>query len=99
MTTVLADRNFGLDKRRIMEGLEEQCIDSRPFFEPLSSLKAYEGSRQAKEAARRNVVSYDLSARGVNLPSGLEISRDDVEHVCIALRNVLGIRFAQVGGR
>ena len=40
----------------------------------------------AKEAADRNVVSYRLSPYGINLPSGLNLSREQVRTVAHALR-------------
>jgi perosamine synthetase len=89
MNTVILDRSHGLDKKTLMEALSEYGVDCRPFFHPLSSLPAYESSDEAKRAAARNVVSYDLSARGINLPSGLNLSQPLVKRVCDSLKTVL----------
>jgi perosamine synthetase len=89
MTTALIDSAFKLNKRDVMDRLDAQGIDARPFFYPLSSLEAYAGAPQAELAQRRNLVSYELSPRGVNLPSGLNLTREDVDRVCGALVSIL----------
>jgi len=89
MTTVVVDRGYGLDKRQLMAGLDREGIDSRPFFHPLSSLEAYAGCDEAGKARLRNIVGYDISPRGLNLPSGLSLTRADVERVCQALQGIL----------
>ena len=92
MTTALIDPAFKLNKRDVIDRLDAQGIDTRPFFYPLSSLEAYAGSPQAELAQRRNVVSYGLSPCGVNLPSGLNLTRSDVERVCGSLLSILSER-------
>src|SRR5262245_3785210 len=94
MSTVLVDSRFGLTKENLLARLAEQGIDSRPFFHPLSSLPAYEHSHQAAAARRRNHVSYALSPWGINLPSALNLTEDQVDRVCTALAQVVRIRQA-----
>ena len=89
MTTALIHPVFKLNKRDVMDRLDAHGIDTRPFFYPLSSLEAYAGSPQAELAQRRNLVSYNISPRGVNLPSGLNLTREDVDRVCGALVSIL----------
>lgn len=89
MVTVVVDERLGLTKDRLMTALSERGIDTRPFFHPLSSLPAYEGSPRAKEARERNTVSYRLSPYGINLPSALSLTEHDVAFVCESLRQIL----------
>ncbi len=89
MVTALWSEKLGLEKPRLMELLMEKGVDSRPFFHPLSSLPAYAKSEQARRAAKRNTVSYDLAPRGINLPSGMNLTEDKVEYVCDAFKGVL----------
>lgn len=89
MVTAIFDRSLGLAKEDVMSELYGQGIDCRPFFHPLSSLPAYQGRPEAEQARRRNEVSYDLSPRGVNLPSALSLTRKDVDRVCHALKHRL----------
>ena len=89
MVSVIIDEKRGLEKEELMRLLAEKNIDSRPFFRPLSSIPAYEGSEQANVARRRNHVSYRIAPFGVNLPSGLSLDEEKVEYVCDALHALL----------
>jgi perosamine synthetase len=89
MVTVIVDKRFGLHKDRLVDVLRERGIDCRPFFHPLSSLPAYDHLEQAREARRRNTVSYRLSPYGINLPSALTLTEENVVYVCDALKDIL----------
>jgi len=90
MVTVVLDESLGMDKAALMELLRERGIDCRPFFHPLSSLPAYAHLGVADACRERNANAYRISARGVNLPSSLTLTRDDVALVCRRLRELLG---------
>ncbi|MGY8676182.1 MAG: DegT/DnrJ/EryC1/StrS family aminotransferase, partial [Verrucomicrobiia bacterium] len=89
MSTVLFDPSLGLDKENAMGRLLEAGIDTRPFFNPLSSLEAYAKSSAAAEARGRNRIAYELSPRGINLPSALNLTESDVDKVCSAVRKIV----------
>jgi perosamine synthetase len=89
MVTAILDVSLGLEKEPLMAFLGERDIDSRPFFYPLSSLPAYAAQSEARRARLRNRVSYDLSPRGINLPSALNLTRDQVRRVCDVLKGAL----------
>lgn len=89
MVTVILDSSMGILKDRLMADLMEKGIDTRPFFHPLSTIPAYKDSPQAKVARERNVISQRISPYGVNLPSGLHMTREKVKYVCAELRNAL----------
>ncbi len=82
-------RGLGIAKERWAELLAVRQIETRPFFYPLSSLPAYAGSLHARAAVSRNVVSYELSPWGINLPSALVLDQGLVRSVCDALRAVI----------
>jgi perosamine synthetase len=89
MVTVVVDRCLGVNAGHVMEILGKHAIDSRPFFHPLSSIPAYQNHPQAVLARKRNNTSYRLSPYGVNLPSALTLSRQQVRHVCDVLKKSL----------
>lgn len=89
MSTVVFDATLEITKEAMMRRLTERGIDSRPFFNPLSSLQAYEASPDSARARERNHVSYQLGPRGLNLPSALCLEEGDVDRVCVALRDCL----------
>ncbi len=91
MVTAQIDPALGWSKEKLMAALSGQGIDSRPFFNPLSSLPAYDGRREALAAQRRNMVSHRLAPWGINLPSASCLKQAQVEHVARTLCEVLDV--------
>ncbi|MEA2235599.1 MAG: perosamine synthetase [Thermoanaerobaculia bacterium] len=85
MITVIVDPELGVSKEELIHQLREADIDTRPFFHPLSSIPAYAGSPSAIGARERNPVAYRIAPYGVNLPSGLNLTKEDVLRVCEVL--------------
>jgi perosamine synthetase len=84
MTTVAVDSSFGIEKEELMSRLGEYGIQTRPFFYPLSDLPPLKSEAETP-------VSHDISPRAINLPSAHDLTEDDVDHVCSALLEVLGL--------
>ena len=89
MVTAMFDRTLGLDKAEIIASMGDKRIDCRPFFYPLSSLPAFRDRDQSTGAERRNPTSYQISRTGVNLPSGMNMTKDNVSFVCDALEALI----------
>jgi perosamine synthetase len=89
MVTVVVDPSHGLATRDLMRLFDEEAIDTRPFFPPLSSLPAFHDNPSVVDAERRNPVAYDIGGRSVNLPSALVLTEDDVDRVCTVLLEIL----------
>ena len=87
MTTALFNNLGKTSKFDLINKLQDQGISTRPFFDPLSSLKAYKGSPDQIRAQHDNKNSYDISARGINLPSAASIDKKDVKKIIQILRN------------
>ena len=85
MTTLILPPSCSLDKMDLMAKMAEHQIDCRPFFHPLSSLPAYEQATDTPRARQTNLKAYDLSPRGINLPSALCLTREQVARVCEVL--------------
>jgi perosamine synthetase len=91
MVTAVVASELGKTKEDVMNALAARRIDTRPFFDPLSSLGAYAELPESRAAARRNRVAYALAPYGVNLPSALSLTADDVAFVCESLADVLSV--------
>jgi perosamine synthetase len=89
MVTVVLDERFGIEKDYLMREMDARDIDCRPFFHPLSSIPAYEHTQQARHARERNHVSYKICPYGINLPSSLKITEEQVDRVCETLKDIL----------
>ncbi|KAB2836085.1 glutamine--scyllo-inositol aminotransferase, partial [bacterium] len=89
LVTALFEGKPSRTKEGLLQALRDKGIEGRPFFYPLSSLPAYSGSYQAKKAKERNLISYRLSPRGINLPSAMNLNREQVHYVAQCLRELL----------
>jgi perosamine synthetase len=89
LLTVVFDEKFGFKKEKIIDLMSKKGIDCRPFFYPLSCMPAYQNSDQAEQARQRNKNAYKISPYGLNLPSGLNMTKEKVGYVCDVLKSVL----------
>ena len=67
---------------RLMSDLDQQGIETRPFFFPIHTLPPYQHGRKLTTAE-------NLSERGLNLPSGPIITDEDLHLVVSSLKTAL----------
>jgi perosamine synthetase len=92
MVTVVLDAALGWTKEKLVPALRERSIDCRPFFYPLSMLPAYESCPTAPAARERNSVSYSLSPYGINLPSALSLTEEQVQIVATSFAALIAAK-------
>jgi len=86
MDTIVWDKAvYPITKERMIAKLKERGIDSRPFFYPLSEMPTFAGLGQKGE----NKTAYDLSERAVNMPSDINITREQVKRTADAVKELL----------
>ena len=89
MITLVSERSLDLSGEQFQQGLKKDGIDSRPFFNPLSSIPAYRADSNAEVARAANRVAYSVSPRGINLPSGMRLTQHQVHTVCRSLKRIV----------
>jgi perosamine synthetase len=89
MVTAILDPRYGMEKDALIAAMGERAIDCRPFFRPLSSLPAYQGREEALRARERNRTAYAISPYGINLPSALSLTEEEVSRVSQTLKSIL----------
>ena len=82
MVSIIMDEKLGKTGLELSKYLKQSNIDTRPFFYPLSSIPAYEGTEYAKGMEKLNPVSYKIAPLGINLPCGLDMTQEKVKFVC-----------------
>ena len=87
MTTAMFNGSSRKNKFEIINLLQRAGVAARPFFDPLSSLTAYTGSRDQLRAQNNNSHSYSVSSCGINLPSAATIEKKDVFNVSNIIEN------------
>jgi len=75
MVCLVLDKDFIISRDDLMLKLKEKGIDTRPFFCPISQMPMY-------TRGTINPVAYDISMRGLNLPSGVNLSMDKIMFIC-----------------
>jgi perosamine synthetase len=68
-------------REELMLRLREHGVDSRPYFYPISDMPMYERAATP--------VAHEMSLRGINLPSYVDLSQQDVADICNITRRVL----------
>ena len=81
MYSILLAKDFPLDRDEVMKRLHAQGIDSRPFFYPIHVQPPYQQPFSLP-------VSEDLSRRGINLPSAVTLSEEDIQRIVAALKSM-----------
>jgi perosamine synthetase len=89
MISVVLGEQLRLSRDEVMARLRERGVDTRPFFVPMSALPHLGAARTVGAGGERCPVAARLSARGLNLPSGCALPREDVARVARALAEVL----------
>ena len=87
ITGLVFGKSHNLTKQDAIAKLGELGIPARPFFYPLSVLPAYPGYEERYRPL--NPQSYDISARGINLPGALNLTSDQIDAICDAIKTVV----------
>lgn len=75
MVCLVLDKDFGISRDELIIKLRKRGIDTRPFFYPLSQMSMYTNGTI-------NPVAYDISMRGLNLPSGVNLNMHKIMFIC-----------------
>lgn len=81
MSSIILVKKFRFPRDRLIKELRKKLIDSRPFFYPISMFEMY------KE--QNTPIAHQVGLNGINLPSGLKRTREEIEYVANMLLNLL----------
>jgi perosamine synthetase len=82
MYSILIAKDFPISRDEVMARLHRQNIDSRPFFYPIHVQPPYQADLSLP-------VAEDLSRRGINLPSAVTLTEEDIQRIVGALRGMV----------
>lgn len=82
MSSIVIDRKLSITRDEFMKELKSSMIDTRPFFFPFSMLPMY-------RASVHNDVAYHVGLRGINLPSGVNLTKKEVDYVSSQVTDIL----------
>ena len=76
LTTILLDKNSTIDREQLRLHLEKDNIESRPLWKPMHLQPVFKDCKSYV-----NGVSEDLFNRGLCLPSGTNMTREDLKRI------------------
>lgn len=86
MYSILVEDDFGCSRDELMKLLKTEGVDTRPFFCPMHQLPMYSEGHHDNEFP----VASELAMKGVNLPSSVKLSEQDIRYVCDAIKRIKG---------
>ena len=78
MPTVIFEAEMGITREKLQSSFADENIDARVFFWPLTSLDMF-------ESHGKNVNSWSIPERAINLPSYHEMTEEDLSRVADVL--------------
>jgi len=81
MTSIILNRDFPIGRDALIRGLKRMEIDTRPFFFPISEFPMYERTYTPN--------AHHLGYRGLNLPSGVQRTEDEIDYISSCVRKLL----------
>jgi dTDP-4-amino-4,6-dideoxygalactose transaminase len=79
---LITPEEFAADREAVRLALEKENIESRPIWKPMHLQPVFKGCR-----VRGGDVSEDLFNRGLCLPSGTQMTEDDLNRVVRVIKN------------
>ena len=87
---LIDEAEFGPNRQEVAARLAEQGVDTRDFFYPLHRQPVFREGDDPRypDTGGEYPVSDDLYARGLYLPSGLNLTSEQINYVVDALKNL-----------
>ncbi len=82
MYSILIEDNFNIGRDELMNKLEENEIETRPFFYPLHEMPPYKSNEKFP-------IAEELSKRGINLPSSTKLNRQELQRFTNLIRSCM----------
>jgi len=75
--SILIEDEYGITRDMLVQKLNEEKIEARPFFMPIHGMPPYRNCKHGDLS-----VTAEIYARGINLPSSVGLKKQDIEKVC-----------------
>lgn len=82
MYSILIEDRFGITRDNLIEKLEAEGIETRPFFYPIHKMPPY----RKRKNNNNYRVSEELSRKGLNLPSSVLLTEEEIKTVTEAIK-------------
>ncbi len=89
MYGVLVEPAFGLGRDELMDRLKQRGIETRSFFIPMHLQPVFNASAKNSRHYGPYPVAETIAQQGFYLPSGLTLSRDQIQHICLQIKKLV----------
>lgn len=79
MYSLLIKDDYGLKRNELIRKYWENNVETRPFFHPIHTIPPY-------ESGERHPIAEKLSREGINLPSFIELRKEEIENIAEIIR-------------
>jgi perosamine synthetase len=79
MYSILIENNYGLTRDELIKEFAKRHIETRPFFNPIHAMPPH-------RRRERHPIAEKLSKKGINLPSSVELKKEEIERITGLLR-------------
>jgi perosamine synthetase len=87
MYSILVDEPYPLSRNELMAALRARGVDSRPFFRAIHTMPCHPRDIQLP-------VAEHLAATGINLPSSVKLTEEQIAYICQQIRELAKERAA-----
>lgn len=81
MSSIVLNKKFKFTRDQLILQLRKNMIDARPFFYPVSMFPMYKN--------HDTPVAHHIGLNGINLPSGVNLKKEQVDYICSVLAKLL----------
>ncbi|MEG0297765.1 MAG: aminotransferase class I/II-fold pyridoxal phosphate-dependent enzyme [Clostridium sp.] len=82
--SILVEDEFPISRDELLEVFKENKIGARPFFMPVHDMPPYVGCKAGDMS-----ITMEVSARGINLPSSVSLTEEEIREVCRVIKSVV----------
>ena len=82
-------KRYNFKKEKLIKEVQKYRIDLRPIFYPLSSMPTFKKFVNKNKIKKMNSNSYEISKKGVCLPSGNDLSYKDQVYVIKIIKKII----------
>lgn len=84
MSSLILGKDVKISREEFQKKLRDKKIDTRPFFYPITMFPMYKKNKRVDTS-----VSYYLGLKGINLPSGFNLTEKEIDYISSQVINLL----------
>lgn len=81
--SVIIEDSYSVSRDELIQKLSKAGVESRPFFMPVHSMPPYKDCKHGDMP-----ITEEISAKGINLPSSVSLTKENIEYICSILKNL-----------